>query len=606
VALTAGDADYDVGTDVAVLFEARDPKTLEARLVRQVVLNTVGETEVKSETREIAGVTYQSWRNEDRTVSAYIARIGDAVVVANSPVQLRNVVETYQKKLPALAELDEYRFFRGRYVPGAAGETAFAIQTGATSRRINGPRWIIAQSRRIRDLAVLSHLQAEHLNALATGTAEPKTLRPELPLSTAGDVEVAAAGLRSASVGSVRFMTPVGEMTLDRVTRSEADAYARWREKHKEGSNESLGSIACRFCADDAGLAVDASIKALIDLGEGKEYVDVFKGVTLGPGSGDPHGAVFHAAAAFNPRAEPLKRLLAATRGFAPQLPLDPPDWIGPSIAVYADDSPLWEELAKLGSDDERQAFVTRNAYRLPVAVNIGVANAFQATASLAALRGLVEQAAPGATTWEALKHGEQSYVKIGLKINPGLPAEIFEKAGLYYALTAESLTVSLNEDLIKRALDRLAERETKAANEPNRANAGTSAWLGDTFRLELNGVPLRELIALADREHRKETGRLSWGNLSVLNEWKRMFPEEDPVAVHERLWGVRLVCPGGGRYVWNEQVRMMESTVYGRPTAPKEAEHSLPQLREFSGIRLGASIEDQGFRVRVELKRGK
>jgi hypothetical protein len=140
--------------------------------------------------------------------------------------------------------------------------------------------------------------------------------------------------------------------------------------------------------------------------------------------------------------------------------------------------------------------------------------------------------------------------------------------------------------------------------NDSNRANGGAGPWRGETFNLELWGVPFRELIALSDREHRKEAAKLSWGNLPILDEWKRLFPDRDPVAFHERLWGVRLVCPGGGRYVWNEQSRMMESTVYGRPEAPKEAEQSLPQLRDFRGIRIGVSIEDQGLRCRVELDR--
>ena len=58
--------------------------------------------------------------------------------------------------------------------------------------------------------------------------------------------------------------------------------------------------------------------------------------------------------------------------------------------------------------------------------------------------------------------------------------------------------------------------------------------------------------------------------NLPALNEWKRLFPDRDPVAVHREVWGVTLVCPGGGNYVWNEKYATMESTVYGHPGQPK------------------------------------
>jgi hypothetical protein len=605
VALTGGDDDYDLGTDVVILFEVRDPKTFEDRLVRQVVLNAGNDKGVKSDRGEISGMAYRSWRNDDRTVSSYVAAIGGAVVVTNSLAALRNIVEVFQKKRRSLADLDEYRFFRRRYAPGEAGETAFLIQSAATLRRINGPRWIIARSRRIRDLAVLSDLQAEHLKELATGAAESVVLRPELPLSTSGEVEVAGAAVRNASVGSPRFMTPVIELEIDRVTRSEADAYERWQAKHKGHAGDGLDSIACRLRADDGGLAVDASLRARVDPGKASEYLDIFKGVKLGPASGDPHGAVLHAALAFNPQAKPLRRLFAAVRGFVPQFTFDPFEWIGPSIAFYADESPLWDEFANFGSDAEREQFAMQNAWRLPVAVNIEVASALKATAFLAALRTFVEQETPGVTTWETVTYGEHSYVKIGLKNNPQLAPEIAAKAAVYYVLTAESLTVSLNEETITSVLDRLADREAKAAKSQNQANAGTGTWLGETFNLDLRAVPFRELISLVNREHGKDAAKLSWGNLPILNEWKRLFPNEDPVALHKRLWGVELVCPGGGKYVWNAKRHTMESTVYGHPGEPKEAGVTPPQIRGIRGFAFGLTLENQGLRVRAELERG-
>ena len=74
-----------------------------------------------------------------------------------------------------------------------------------------------------------------------------------------------------------------------------------------------------------------------------------------------------------------------------------------------------------------------------------------------------------------------------------------------------------------------------------------------------------------------------SWSNLPILNEWKRLFPNEDPVKVHERLWHVTLICPGGGKYVWNDQWHTMESTVYGHPGQPKTGPKAPPLLEPVS-----------------------
>ena len=96
----------------------------------------------------------------------------------------------------------------------------------------------------------------------------------------------------------------------------------------------------------------------------------------------------------------------------------------------------------------------------------------------------------------------------------------------------------------------------------------------------------------------------LSWSNLPVLNEWKRLFPDRDPVAVHAAVWGVTLQCPGGGKYVWNAQYGTMESTVYGHPGQPKAGPPAPPVLSSFASGDFGLTLENDGLRARVELHR--
>ena len=73
---------------------------------------------------------------------------------------------------------------------------------------------------------------------------------------------------------------------------------------------------------------------------------------------------------------------------------------------------------------------------------------------------------------------------------------------------------------------------------------------------------------------------QLAWANLPALNEWKRRYPDQDPVKVHERLWQTRLLDPAGGAYVWNERFQTMESTTYGHPvrrSPARSCRHSSP-----------------------------
>ena len=95
----------------------------------------------------------------------------------------------------------------------------------------------------------------------------------------------------------------------------------------------------------------------------------------------------------------------------------------------------------------------------------------------------------------------------------------------------------------------------------------------------------------------------LAWANLPILNEWKRRYPDQDPVQVHEQYWGARLVCPGGGQYRWNEAWQTMESTIYGHPGEPTQSS-SLPHaLEHLSRGNFGLTFEADGLRARFELE---
>ena len=109
-----------------------------------------------------------------------------------------------------------------------------------------------------------------------------------------------------------------------------------------------------------------------------------------------------------------------------------------------------------------------------------------------------------------------------------------------------------------------------------------------------------------APRSSLNESQRRSWANLTILNEWKRHYPDHDPIEIHHRFWGVELQGPGGGQYVWNEQARTMESTVFGHPLAQKQPAEVAAQTPLFETLQFGLTFELGGLRSRVEVERAK
>jgi hypothetical protein len=337
---------------------------------------------------------------------------------------------------------------------------------------------------------------------------------------------------------------------------------------------------------------------------EGTEYddlLDLTRGSAIAAGDGDPHqGTVAHYVMALNPASRPLRQTASFTMMMGAQVQGDPLGWLGSSLAIYAEDSPFWDELQRNAEDLD--TFMEDNFQRIPLAAHVAVKNSLALTAFLTALRSFVETSAPGTTLWEVCKHGEMSYVKVSAA-EPGGTQAGSEGFALFYAATPDSLVVTLNEDLLKRALDRRASRRD-AAPEGSDVPGGTEPWLGESACFQAERAVLELVEAFAGERYHEVMQRRSWGNIPILNEWKRLYAERDPLEVHQRVWETRLVCPGGGTYVWNREWRTMESTAYGHPAQPKEGPGWPEPVRRVLSANLGLTLRERSLRARAVIGR--
>jgi hypothetical protein len=279
----------------------------------------------------------------------------------------------------------------------------------------------------------------------------------------------------------------------------------------------------------------------------------------------------------------------------ARQLGAQPFDWLGGSVSFWAEDESYWLELQEAEKAEE---FMKRNLWRMPVAMRAEVGNPMKATLFMTTVRAFAEGAAPGMTIWETIQYKEQPYVRIGpSEASKAMEPEMLDKFAIYYLLTPDSLTLSLSEDLIRRAIDRRVAGAEQPAGDP---------LLGEHVCLQVD-MKVPEMIAFfrgGEADMMAELQKVSWGNLHILNEYKRLWPDREPVQVHEELWGIRLVCPGGGRYAWNEEWRTMESTALGHPGQPRRATGKFLPLQGWKRGNFGLTFENDGLRAIAEVRK--
>ncbi len=601
VAFTGADPYLRLGSDVAILFEAKNPALLmqHVRGKQDAARRTHGD--LPELTGEAGGVAYRGVCSRTRSVCSYVAQKDDVVVVTNSLAQLARIGRTQGGTLPSLAAAPEYTFFRDRYPLGDAAENAFLILTDAAIRRWCSPRWRIADSRRLRVVAVLAHLHALNARALQAGALAGGLDRGK-GLPDIGAVEWADGAILATDWGTLDFLTPIVEMELDRVTRAEADAYNWFRNRYQGNWRNYFDPIAIRFTVNDTDLGLDVTVMPLIAGSEYRELIELTTGgAPREADDGDPHGDVlFRYGMSLNPESRLVRELSGFAVRMAPGIEAHVISWLGNHLEIYGDRDPFWDALVAAPKKDD---FLEHNFHRLPVAIRVEVSTPMKVTAFLSTVRGFIEQSAPGMTRWEVKTHLGQSYVKIS-------PAQVWdddlpEALAIYYAIADKALVLTLDEATLQRSLTRSAKR-TASPGRRARVDRQGEPWLGSHVGFQAAGSTL-ELAEVGLRDEIvPEAQARAWGNLYILNEWKRLFPDADPVAVHQRVFGTRLTCPGGGEYVWDAAWRTMASTAYGHPGAPKDGPGLLrPPLSELAAGNFGLTFEDDGLRARVALRRG-
>lgn len=608
VAVTGSDTFLPTGTDVAVLFEAVDVRALRAMIAGQQMAEAMRTPGTRPVSGRAGGVPYSGFASPRREVSTYVAEVGDTVVVSNSVAQLARIAGAARGDVPSLASLDEYVFFRDRYKLGDPEESAFVVLTDAAIRRWCGPKWRIAASRRTRAAAAMAEIYARYLADVAAGKAGEAEAVKRVP--GLGDVHVGPDGVWSEVYGSPAFLTPIIELEVDRITPQERDAYSWFRQQYQRQWQQFFDPIAARVSVKHDRLALDLTVLPLIAQSRYRQFMRLVGAGTIAQGAGDPHeDALFQFVMALDPESPPVRQFGSFAMGMAPVLRENPFGWLGKWAAVYVDEGPFWAELADVEPGgwgrDKRGEFIAQNISRMPAAAAAEVRNPLLLAAFLVGVRAFFEQSSPGMTVWEVMEHNGRPYTRVrpSAKSLAEMGGDIDPAFALHYGVFGGMLVLTPNAATLHRAMDRQAAREE--AREAGEAPPEASPWLGESVAVRGRRGALGVVEAWMSDDLARAYQHRSWANLPILNEWRRVLGQDDPMAFHQKHWHAALICTGGGRYVWNDEFHTMESTVFGHPGQPRQPEGQPKPLEIIESVALGLTFEGDGLRAKGEVFRG-
>jgi Protein of unknown function (DUF3352) len=567
-AFTSSDPHVDLGSDVATLFETDDAVALFEFLRKTFRERATNEVATKIEEIVIEDVKLLQLVSQTNSRQSYLAKLDQGVLVTNSPHQAKRIIRVSQRKNLSLAESPEYRVLRDRYSIHAPDEAAFLFAPSEAYLAWTSPEIRIGQSRRIRAAAAMLRVQSDHIDEWGNKTAIGKKWPAPFFVPNMSDVSAVEDGVFSEVYGSLRHMTPIAHLDMQQVTPAEVESYTLWHSRAKPWLDD-LNPFAAQIRRTDTELNVDASGLPL----NSTVFLSSKKLKPFPRESTDQHP-------------EALLHFVSSVEAFDPVKALE-------ATEVYLDESDFWQQFVEQSEIDE---YFKTNLQKLPIAIRLHFGDAAAPEKLLATIRGLVgTMISPDS---DETKFAGQSYlsVTLQLRILPGFPEELT----VYRAILGKSLLFTLDEKVMQDALQRYSDRLVGKVIDKNQRE-----WLGSTASFQANKNCVDALQILSRQVTQAALRQESWKNLPILNEWKRRFPDCDPVEFHQRIWTESLTCPGGGKYEWDEVQQTMRSDKFGSPqdpSFPMGAPFPLEGVRSFD---IGLTQEgDQGLRVQIVIKR--
>ncbi|MBI3821650.1 MAG: hypothetical protein HY289_03110, partial [Planctomycetes bacterium] len=260
IAITGSDPYIREGTDVTVLFHVNN-RSLFLTGVEQFIDEARKEhgARLKESKQVYNSIPIESFVTPLREVSVHRAGFGDFVVYSNSPVGLRRVIDTHQRKHKSLASSLDFQYMRTVFRADDKEEDGFAFLSDAFIRQLVGPASKIKEMRRLEAMTSMSMvnnaalfaawetgklpgdhdalLKAAHLKQEHLFVPEGKPIRWDATQKTAvSDV-----------YNTLHFTTPLIETPIDKITWYEDQTYREFRVGYEQLWRQFFDPVGIRF-----------------------------------------------------------------------------------------------------------------------------------------------------------------------------------------------------------------------------------------------------------------------------------------------------------------------------------------------------------------------
>ena len=262
LAVTGSDFFLKEGTDVTLLV-----KVDEADQFQQTLNSWAGQmrkqfNELIEREFNYRGHRVQVRYTSDRMASSFIVDSGQYVIISNSHVAIRKIIDTMIGRSPSLHDAADYQYMTTVLPPSDRPESGYLYASDAFLRRIVSPAFKIAEKRRLQSFNNLVMLNNASLFYRLENGHSPETLTDLVdgrfmnaskivcPDGGAYAFDAARDTCTSSLYNRIKYLTPIVELEVLKVSSEERQQYDRYRARYESFWKQFFNPIGIRMTLD--------------------------------------------------------------------------------------------------------------------------------------------------------------------------------------------------------------------------------------------------------------------------------------------------------------------------------------------------------------------
>ncbi|PKO14518.1 hypothetical protein CVU37_14525 [candidate division BRC1 bacterium HGW-BRC1-1] len=643
IVITGSDPFLREGTDLTAIFTLKSPDLFRAGVSPYwKAAEAAGARPVETGMKDV-----ESLVTPDRSVSAYRTFVGETAIYSNSLPALRRVLDLARdpKSSASLAQSPDFRYQRAEWPEDPENEDGFLFLSDPFIRRLSGPEVRIKEKRRLEAMAGLRQVHNAAMlhgylhgpgalvglpQLLKAGLLRPQDLK--LPDGAPITWDAATATAASDVWGNLRFMTPLAEGPIDKVSASERVEYNAYRTSYQQFWQRFFDPIAIRTKIGKT-VSFDVHIAPLIEL---SGYNELKRYAGEKPGTFDlatvTTSTLMRWQVCLDPNGRELRQMREMAGGMVGAGSVLT-DWIGDWAALWLEDGPSLAAAAPLaaremglmsggndGDDEVDASGGLSDIFAVPLGVAVESKNPISLASFLVTLQGMVNTSAPNTVRFIPQEpYRGSTFVKVApveggdlarelardKQRNPGASADAkTTEPSFWYGTIGQAWTVSLQESVLKHTVDALEAARDSNTSRPIEYAAFVLLSPG-------NAHHAKPLIDLAAKAYTRSAERRALQDAWLLWRCGLVAKGGDDVTSASRAFlGGALTLPSGGQIGFDPAGAQAVSSKLGpmRDLKPMAAMgDDIPVLglaKTINHLRAWLRFTEEGLLTRIELER--